>query len=171
MQKRTVITLLLLLALSSMIFITKGVLLVRTPINDITTDTINPPAFSAVIALRRKRNNSIEYGGPLVAARQAELYADIKPIYSNLSLTDAFAKALKIASNMGWEIIATDENKLIIEAIDVTPLFRFKDDVVIRITSTNTGSRIDIRSQSRIGRSDLGKNASRIRNFIGNFSG
>ena len=71
---------------------------------------------------------------------------------------------------MGWEIFATDENKQIIEAIDVTPLFRFKDDIVIRVTSTDTGSRIDIRSQSRVGRSDLGKNASRIRSFITNFS-
>ena len=170
MQKRTVSTLLLLLALLSVILISQGVLLVRTPINDITTDTINPPAFSAVIALRHKRNNSTEYGGPLVAARQAELYPDIKPIYLNLSLEDAFAKTLKIVGNMGWEIFATDQNKQIIEAIDVTPFFRFKDDIVIRVTSTDTGSRIDIRSQSRVGRSDLGKNASRIRSFIANFS-
>ena len=170
MQKRIIIALLLLLALSSIVFIDKGIHLVRTPINDISTDTANPPTFSAVTSRRRKGNNSVEYGGPLVAARQAVLYADIQPINSELSLADAFKKALRIVQDMGWEIITTDENNGIIEAVDTTLIFRFKDDVVIRVTSVDSGSRIDLRSQSRIGLSDLGKNASRIRSFIQNFS-
>ena len=105
-----------------------------------------------------------------MAARQAALYADIQPINSELSLADAFKKALRIVQDMGWEIITTDENNGIIEAVDTTLIFRFKDDVVIRVTSVDSGSRIDLRSQSRIGLSDLGKNASRIRSFIQNFS-
>jgi len=174
MQKKTVIALTLLLALSTSIFTIKGLPLVRFPINDITTNTTNPPAFSAVISLRNKGNNSVEYGGPLVAARQAILYADIQPINSDLSLENAFKKALRIAKNMGWKIIATDEKNGIIEAVDTTPIFRFKDDVIIRVTNIGIGigigSRIDLRSQSRIGLSDFGKNASRIRSFIKNFS-
>ena len=75
---------------------------------------------------------------------------------------------------MGWKIIATDEKNGIIEAVDTTPIFRFKDDVIIRVTNIGIGigigSRIDLRSQSRIGLSDFGKNASRIRSFIKNFS-
>ena len=170
MQKKTVIASILIFGLSISIFIIKGMSLVRTPINDITTDTTNPPAFSAVTSLRHKGNNSIAYGGPLVAARQAALYADIQPIKSELSLADAFKKALRIAENMGWEIITTDEKNGIIEAVDTTLIFRFKDDVVIRVTSVGSGSRTDLRSQSRIGLSDFGKNASRIRSFIQNFS-
>jgi uncharacterized protein (DUF1499 family) len=67
---------------------------------------------------------------------------------------------------MQWEIVATDSSAGRIEATATTRVFRFKDDVVIRIRPRDSGSRLDIRSVSRIGGSDLGKNASRIRDFI-----
>lgn len=159
---------LLLLAVS--VFMHPGTALVGRPINDITTDTIDPPAFTAVVPLRPEGSNPVEYGGAAVASRQAELYPDIRPVESALSAVDAFARALEIGRSMGWEIVAADPGAGIIEAIDTTRLFRFKDDVVIRVVRTEAGSRIDIRSRSRVGRSDLGKNASRIREFIRRFS-
>jgi len=45
-------------------------------------------------------------------------------------------------------------------------MVRFKDDVVVRVAPATNGSRIDVRSVSRVGRSDLGANARRIRMFL-----
>lgn len=135
-------------------------------INDITTDLDDPPTFSAVVALRPPGSNPIEYGGEAVASRQRELYPDLAPIYTELTGEPAFRKAFETAEAMGWEIVSADLQGGTIEAVATTRFFRFKDDVVIRIRPTPSGSRIDLRSRSRIGASDLGKNASRIRKYI-----
>jgi uncharacterized protein (DUF1499 family) len=139
-------------------------------INDITTDLENPPRFSAVIPLRPAGSNPIEYGGAAVAARQREAYPDIAPIFSELGPEAAFQRAFETAEALGWEIISGDLQSGIIEAIDTTRFFRFKDDIVIRITQDASGSRVDLRSRSRIGRSDLGKNAKRILAFAEAYS-
>ena len=67
---------------------------------------------------------------------------------------------------LGWEIVASVPAEGRIEAIDTTLLFGFKDDVVIRVAADAAGSRVDIRSASRVGRSDFGTNARRVRAFI-----
>jgi uncharacterized protein (DUF1499 family) len=67
---------------------------------------------------------------------------------------------------MGWRIVAAVPEEGRIEATATTPLLRFKDDVVIRVTSRGNGSRIDMRSKSRLGKSDLGANAKRIRAYF-----
>lgn len=139
-------------------------------INDITTDLEDPPQFSAVIPLRPAGSNPVEYGGPAVAARQREAYPEIAPIYTSLEPEAAFQKAFETAEALGWEIVSGDLQSLIIEAIDTTRFFRFKDDIVIRIRAHEDGSRVDLRSRSRVGRSDLGKNAKRIGEFTRNFS-
>jgi uncharacterized protein (DUF1499 family) len=83
----------------------------------------------------------------------------------------AFEKALELARQMGWEIVAADAATGRIEATDTTRWFGFKDDVVIRIENSADGSRMDIRSKSRVGRSDVGANAARIREFTRAFAG
>ncbi|WP_372713745.1 DUF1499 domain-containing protein [Ilyobacter sp.] len=139
------------------------------PINDISTDTTNPPQFNAVIPLRPANSTSIEYPGAETAARQKQLYPDIAPIESSLSSEQAFKRVLDIAKAMNWDIVSQDMNTGVIEAVASTVIFDFKDDIVIRIQSTESGSIVDIRSHSRIGRSDRGKNAERIRAFIESF--
>jgi uncharacterized protein (DUF1499 family) len=67
---------------------------------------------------------------------------------------------------MGWEIAAADAPSGRIEATAKTPWFGFRDDVVIRVASVGAGSRIDVRSVSRVGRGDLGTNAKRIRAYL-----
>jgi uncharacterized protein (DUF1499 family) len=74
--------------------------------------------------------------------------------------------ALKAVNELGWEIASQDPQKGLIEATDTTFWFGFKDDVVIRIKPQDNGSRVDIRSVSRVGRSDVGTNAARILAFI-----
>ena len=139
-------------------------------INDITTDLEDPPQFAAVIPLRPAGSNPIEYGGAAVAARQREAYPEIGPIFTELEPQAAFQRSFETAEALGWEIISGDLQSGIIEAIDTTRFFRFKDDIVIRITQEANGSRVDLRSRSRVGRSDLGKNAKRILAFADGFS-
>ena len=139
------------------------------PLNDISTDTQDPPRYETVVKLRTKGSNGVEYPGASAAKLQQKLFADIKPIQSALDSKAAFSRALEVAKKMGWEIVAQDESRGHIEAVASTTFFNFKDDVVLRIRGGANGSVVDIRSHSRIGRGDRGKNAERVRKFIDHF--
>ncbi len=137
-------------------------------IHDITTDTRNPPQFLPdVVALRAAAGatNSTVYGGARVAALQKKAYPDIRPMFFKLSPAQLFAGALRAAKAMGWKLDSEHPNRGIIEASSTTLWFGFTDDVVIRIEPQTDGSRLDIRSESRIGESDIGRNAARILRF------
>ncbi|MBI5491953.1 MAG: DUF1499 domain-containing protein [Deltaproteobacteria bacterium] len=137
-------------------------------IHDITTDTDDPPQFKAVLPLRRNVQNPSEYGGEQVALKQRLAYPDIKPLILPGDADAAFDKALGAAKGLGWEIVDADKGQGRIEATDTTLWFGFKDDIVVRITPLGQGSaRIDVRSVSRVGRSDIGKNAQRVRKYLG----
>jgi uncharacterized protein (DUF1499 family) len=135
-------------------------------IHDITTDTDNPPQFVALLAVRQKAPNGAAYGGAKIAQAQKAAYPDITPAKLDLPPVRAFQRALNVAGNMGWKIIAAEEGEGRIEATATTFWLRFKDDIVIRIVAAGSGSRLDIRSMSRLGRNDLGTNARRIRSFL-----
>lgn len=136
------------------------------PIHDITTDTENPPAFVAVLPLRAGAANPAEYGGPEIAAQQRKGYPNLGPAMLDIPPDQAFQRALAAARDMGWKIVEANANDGRIEATDTTFWFGFKDDVVVRITPAERGSRIDVRSVSRIGRSDVGANAKRIPKYL-----
>ncbi len=144
----------------------------RVPaIHDITTDTENPPVFVSVLELRKDAPNSAEYGGPEIAAKQRAAYPDIRPIEVGIPPAKAYENALEAARRMGWHIVDANQSEGRIEATATTRWFGFKDDVVIRIVPTpNNRSRLDIRSVSRVGRSDVGTNACRIRAFREKFT-
>jgi uncharacterized protein (DUF1499 family) len=135
-------------------------------IHDITTDTRNPPAFVAVLPLRAGAPNPPEYAGDEVARQQLEGYPDLEPAMLSVPPAQAFERALAAARQMGWEIVAAEAAEGRIEATDTTFWFGFKDDVVIRIEAAGSGSRLDMRSKSRVGRSDVGANAERIRRYL-----
>jgi len=135
------------------------------PIHDISTDTVNPPLFKVLDETRTGATNTLEYGGPELAAAQAEAYPDIGPLDTAMPADAAYARALAVADKMGWEIVASDAEQLRFEATARTSVFYFADDVVIVVTTQPDGSRIDMRSVSRVGRSDQGLNAARIRDF------
>ncbi|SNB44666.1 DUF1499 domain-containing protein [Geobacter sp. DSM 9736] len=136
------------------------------PIHDITTDVVRPPAFVAILPLREQASNPPEYGGLRVAEQQQRGYPDIKTLIVELSPDQAFQRALETARKMGWRIVATVPAEGRIEATDTTFWFGFIDDMVIRITPAGYRSLVDIRSVSRVGRSDAGTNADRIRQFL-----
>ena len=136
------------------------------PIHDITTDTNDPPAFVAVLPLRKDAPNTAQYGGAELAEQQKKGYPDLAPALLALPPRAAFDRALDIARRSGWEIVSAKPEDNRIEATATTDWFGFKDDIVIRIKPANQGSRVDVRSVSRVGRSDLGTNARRIREFL-----
>jgi uncharacterized protein (DUF1499 family) len=135
-------------------------------IHDITTDTDHPPQFVALLAVRQKAPNGTAYGGARIAQAQKAAYPDIAPARLGTPPDQAFDRALDAAQRMGWKIIAADKAEGRIEATATTFWLRFKDDVVIRIAAAGSGSRLDIRSMSRVGRNDFGANAKRIRAFL-----
>jgi uncharacterized protein (DUF1499 family) len=135
------------------------------PIHDISTDLVSPPMFQAIALLRADAPNPAEYAGEEVAEQQRGAYPDIVPLMLDQDPDTVFSAARAVAESMGWEIAAADAEAGRIEATDTTAYFGFKDDVVIRISAEPTGSRLDIRSKSRVGLSDVGTNAQRIRDF------
>ena len=144
----------------------------RVPaIHDITTDTENPPAFVSVLPLRKDSPNTAEYGGPDLAARQRAGYPDIVPAVLPVPPAQAFDRALQTVHDMGWTLVDSNAAEGRIEATDTTFWFAFKDDIVIRITPADRGSRVDLRSVSRVGRSDVGTNAKRIRGYLKKLTG
>lgn len=139
----------------------------RVPaIHDITTDMENPPRFVSILPLRENAPNSSEYGGPEIAAKQRAAYPDLVPAVLSAPPDKAYEQALSAARKMGWVIVDTNPADGRIEATDTTFWFGFKDDIVIRVTPSDHGSRVDIRSVSRVGKSDVGMNAKRIRKYL-----
>jgi uncharacterized protein (DUF1499 family) len=140
---------------------------VLPPIHDITTDTDNPPAFVAALTLRPAGANTVAYEGADVAAKQKAAYPDIAPVKLGMGAAEAFKRALETAKAMsGWTVVDSDPATGRIEANETSRWFRFTDDVVIRVAADDAGSRIDMRSVSRVGRSDFGVNAGRIRAYM-----
>jgi uncharacterized protein (DUF1499 family) len=93
-------------------------------------------------------------------------YPDIRPVTIAEPPDAAFKRALNVARDFGWQVVAAVPDEGRIEATDTTLWFGFKDDIVIRVTPSAGGSRIDVRSVSRLGEGDLGKNAARIRAYL-----
>ncbi|MGE5525295.1 MAG: DUF1499 domain-containing protein [Rhodospirillaceae bacterium] len=134
-------------------------------IHDITTDLDNPPAFVAIVPLRKDAPNPATYDGAKTAAEQKIAYADLHGVQLAMPPAQAYQRALDTARSMGWEIVADVPSEGRIEASDRTFWFGFIDDVVIRVAAAGTGSRVDVRSKSRVGRNDFGTNAKRIRAY------
>ena len=141
------------------------------PIHDITTDTEDPPAFVAIVPLREGAPNPPAYAGAEVATQQRTAYPDIQPVRLDVPPETALAEARRAATAMGWTIVAVVPAEGRLEAYAMTPFFGFVDDVVIRVRPDGDGSRVDIRSKSRVGRSDVGTNAKRIRAFVAELTG
>lgn len=135
-------------------------------IHDITTDMVNPPQFKAIMPLRSGATNPPTYGGPETAAQQSSAYPDIRPLMLPTTRQTAFERAFLTAKNNGWQIVDSNRREGRIEAVATTFWFGFKDDIVVRVTPVVDGSRVDVRSTSRVGLSDIGTNAERIRGFL-----
>lgn len=135
-------------------------------INDITTDTANPPAFVAITEATRGADAAPLSYDPSFAAQQAAAYPAVRPLVIASPPAEVFPRMLAAAEAMGWEIVASDAASGRIEATATMPWWGFKDDIVVVMRPDGDGTRIDVRSKSRLGRSDLGVNAARIEEYL-----
>jgi uncharacterized protein (DUF1499 family) len=151
-------------------------------IHDITTDFDNPPQIIAAAKMPRK--NPPEYLGAevvkgsvlSVADSQRQAFPDIQPMTAAADLNTAAETAKRIVVDMGMEILAEGPADSAagsgwrVEAVSTSFWYGFKDDFIVRLTPlSDGGTRIDVRSQSRVGGSDLGANAKRVREFMERF--
>ena len=138
-------------------------------IHDITTDINDPPQFVTAERERGEGANSLEIK-PDFIEQQTRAYPDLKALRTVLSQEDAFTRALEIAGSLGWQVYYQNRNTGIIEAVEVTRIMAFKDDVIIRVRTDAAGTKLDLRSVSRVGLGDLGANAARIEKFQAAFA-
>jgi hypothetical protein len=156
-------------------------------IYDVTTDPIDPPQFDVIARLRPRDANPITYEGLYAAELQHVAYSDVEAEQTTATPQEAFDAALKIIARRRWRVVNArppaqglpptrisnprapqdlTARDGIIEAVARSVILGFREDVVLRIRATNDGTRIDARSASRYGRSDLGSNATRVRNLM-----
>lgn len=129
------------------------------PINDISTDTENPPEFWDM-------PNPMAYPGAAVAQQQRQGYPDLAPLTLPMAPPAVFDRALRLVQERGWTVVGSDAAEGRIEAVATSRLFGFVDEVTIRIAPEGNGSRVDMRSRSRLGQIDRGTNARRIRGWL-----
>ena len=136
------------------------------PIHDISTDLVNPPEFVAIAPLRADAPNPVEYAGVEAATQQRAAYPELQTLNYPQSKSELVEATKQVIDHLGWQLVNIDADQGIVEATDRTMWFGFKDDVIVRITDNGSKRLVDIRSKSRVGGSDLGKNAERIHGFI-----
>ena len=144
-------------------------------INDISTDTANPPRFAMLGQVRGPGANAAAYPGERFARQQANAYPDLRTLVVDRSADEVFDLAVLVVrgrKGMGWKVLAEEQPSTrppkpgVIEATERTMIVGFIDDISIRVTGSEGEARVDVRSASRFGRHDLGTNASRIRRFL-----
>lgn len=141
-------------------------------IYDVTTDPYDPPRFEAVARLRTREANPVAYGGLATYALQRKAYPEIEAVTASVNAQQAYDAALSVVNKRKWRIV--DERPPLagrregrIEAIALSPIMGFRDDVVIRIRATGAAAtKIDLRSASRYGFHDFGANAKRVSELI-----
>ncbi len=138
------------------------------PIHDISTDLTTPPEFVSMVRLRADAPNPPEYAGEETAAAQEEAYPHIQPLIVTTGKQEVIDEIVMLIVSRNWDMVSINRAEGRVEATEKLPWFGFKDDVVLRVTEIENGTstRVDMRSKSRIGRSDVGVNADRIEAFL-----
>jgi len=156
------------LALIIAVYVASGAGMGGPRINDITTDTANPPQFVNAGSLPENAGRDMAYPGESFAQQQRDGYADLAPVQLATPPDEAFKQVAAAARSMeGWSITREDAAAHTLEGYETTKLFRFKDDFVIQVRPGENGtSVVQMRSKSRDGKSDMGANAARIQAFF-----
>lgn len=174
-KDRNLILLAMAISLIPILFVVPQILKARSvpAIHDISTDIDNPPEFLELASARSETENDLVYADEVVGAEtgaiQRKAYPGVRTIESDLSVAEAVDRASSILASQGLEVANVDPDSGIVEATATTTWFGFKDDVVVRATEKGGQTLIDVRSVSRVGRSDIGANAARIEKFIAAF--
>jgi uncharacterized protein (DUF1499 family) len=136
-------------------------------INDITSDRERPPVFW-VKPPTHHAYNALKY-----RALTEQAYGDLTNLELSVPPAEAFARVLALVKERGWRVASQDDAGRRVQAVAITPLLRFRDDVVVEVRSApmGVGSIVAMRSKSRLGRRDFGANAKRIRRFFADLAG
>ncbi len=148
-------------------------------LNDVTTDVDSPPEFDALVAERRPGSNPAQYQKDRFAALQAKSYPDVRTLNVPRPAEETFELVLQALGKLRFKIVTEAPPRQesgdpgFIEATDKTLVFGFVDDVAVRIMEDEDGksSWVDVRSASRYGRSDFGRNAERVRAVLKEIGG
>lgn len=136
-------------------------------INDITTDSDDPPTFVRAGDLAHNAGRDMTYPGADFARQQREGYPDLAPLRLSQRPDDVFSQARFTAeATSGWRVTRIDTEARELEAVATSTVFRFPDDVIVQVRPDGDGSVVHVRSKSRYGRSDMGANAARIDTFF-----
>lgn len=140
-------------------------------IADITTDPLDPPLFNAIAQLRTRAANPAAYAGLYAAEQQRAAYPEVESLRLSAPPAAVYDAAVKIVDKRRWRILDKREpqpprREGRIEAVALTPIMGFPEDVIVRVRSDGEGTRLDVRSASRYGQHDFGDNAARIRRLM-----
>jgi hypothetical protein len=145
-------------------------------IHDVATDLDDVPQFTRLKVRDDNLENVPDMDRPELKALGAEArwkaihreaYGDLKSVRVPMSVEDTIRRAAQLARDRGWSVAHEDQQAGVLEATDTTLFFRFRDDVVVRARAApGSGSIVDMRSISRVGGSDVGVNARRVRDFL-----
>lgn len=145
-------------------------LLGRPRIYEVSTDLRSPPAFNKIAELRNSSGANPAAFQAESAPLQAKAYPDIRPLPINRPTEDAYSAVREAVKNLKWRVIAENPPEAgragTIEATHRSLIFGFTDDMVIRVTNADNGSRVDVRSSARHGSHDLGRNADEVRDLF-----
>ncbi len=144
-------------------------------IHDVATNLEDPPQFHRLPVREDNLESIPDLGRADLAAMtpldrwkaiHREHYGDVATIRVPWSVEETVERARALAADRGWEIITADARAGIVEAVATSRFFRFKDNVVVRARPAGNNTIVDMRSISRVGGSDVGVNAARIREFL-----
>jgi fatty-acyl-CoA synthase len=149
------------------------------PIHDVQTDWTLPVAFAErTLQVReaadavRIRDDAIvppgegKWSGKSFAAAQTEFYRDLKPLVVSANAADATVAAANAAKRLGWDVMLSDPPAGVMEAVHHTRWYGLTADISVRVQQESNGSRIDVRSTSRIAGPDMGANAARVKQLL-----
>ncbi len=145
-------------------------------IHDVATDLDDLPQFARLKVRPDNLEKIPDEGKPELKALPAEErwkavhrahYGDLRTIRLATPPAETVRRAAALARERGWDVVTADEAAGRVEATETSRFFRFKDDVVVRVRpAPGGGSLVDMRSISRVGGSDVGMNAKRVRAFL-----
>jgi hypothetical protein len=139
-------------------------------INDISTDTADPPRFQAIAKLRPPNANSVQYPGAQTAEMQNLFYPAVRSSEFDADIKEVVGAVLLIMQQNRWHnldnVQPSGDRDVNIEAVATTAIMGFREDIAIRIRHVGNMVRVDMRSASRYGSRDFGTNARRIEAFL-----
>ena len=139
------------------------------PINDITTNPGDAPAFVAALQIPENQGRDMAYPKEFATITR-QSYPSLKSLEVEKPALATLPGIIDAARHAGWTVTSIDIQAGLVEATDTTSVFRFVDDIVIRMRPIGPNMTVlDIRSKSRDGKGDLGANAARIERFFYEF--